>query len=289
MRIGIVIIALGYELYGSCAYNLALSLKANDNNIRVCILHDSKSIKHLTPNELSLFDIQTLVPESDYIVDGKPNYFRAKLFLNKLSPFDYTVYMDADNIWLPEKKVSWLIGEIIQNDFTIGMNGEYSVQDKKNYGAKNYPFWGDVNEIIKHWNIPNFVPQTVAGFIAFRKCERTDLIFDLALNAYEDKKAPGRDWCGGKSDEYCFNVALGIMNIKQDYFNVFYFDKMDGSKPPEDIYRNYWGIATGGHKVSENVVILYNRLVNKYSIQKGMPSRHYHLNKADVIPERNKY
>lgn len=290
MKYGIVIIALGYELYGSCAYNLALSLKSNDDHIPVCILHDSKSIAHLTPAEQAFFDIKVKVSESDYIIDGVPHYFKLKLLLNKLTPFDYTIYMDADNIWFPDKKVSWLLGEVVQNDFIIGMNGEYIIKQNVNTGQKNYPFWCEMDKLIKYWEITSFVPQTVSGFLAFRKCDHADKVFNMALQAYNDPNAPGRVWAGvGKSDEYCFNVAMAKLNISQKPLNVFYFDRMDGQKPPEDIYKNYWGLATGGHKVSFNVVNLYDRLVNKYSIQKGMSSRHYHNDKANVIPERDKY
>jgi hypothetical protein len=292
VKYGIVILALGYELYGSCAYNLALSIKANDTRIRVCILHDTKSIAHLTPKEKEVFDILQVVPEDYYMIEGKPHYFRAKLLLNKLTPFEFTMYMDADNIWIPDKKVSWLLGEIVNDDFTIGNNGEYLVKEKKNQGAKNYPMWEGpegIDKLVSYWNIQNFIPQTVSGFIAFRKCEQVEQVFHYALKAYDDPKAPGRVWVNGKSDEYCFNIALAILNVRLKYFNIFYFDRMDGNKPPTEVYEKYWGIATGGHKVSFNVVNLYNRLVNKYSVEMGMPTRHYHVDKTDFIPERDKY
>lgn len=288
MRYGILILALGYDVYGSCAYNLALSLKANDPHVRVCILHDGLSIKHLSEKELSVFDIKTQIANDDFIIGSIRHYFRAKLLLNKYSPFEYTIYMDADNIWLPDKKPSWLLGEIINNDFLIGSNGEYDVNTQKSSASNKYPFWGDPLEVAKYWGIKGFLPQTVSGFMAFRKGTETDKIFALALNAYDDEKAPGKVWVNGKSDEYCFNVAMGILGIKQGKISVFYFDRLDGDKSPEDIYKNYWGIATGGNKVSHNVVILYNRLVNKYSIMKGMESRHYHKDKVDHIPERKK-
>ncbi len=288
MTYGIVILALGYDVYGSCAYNLALSLKSNDNHIRVCILHDGQATKHLSKKELEIFDSNILIPESDWIIGGVKHYFRAKLLLNKYTPFDYTLYMDADNIWFPEKKVSWFLGEVVHEDFLIGCNGEYNVNGGTSTASNKYPFWGDAKEICKYWGITNFLPQTVSGFMAFRKCELSDKIFTGALLAYDDPKAPGKDWVNGKSDEYCFNVSLALLNIKQKPFKVFYFDRLDGNKPPEEIYRDWWGLATGGNKVSQNVVILYNRLVNRYSQLRGMTSRYYHKDKADFVPERKK-
>lgn len=286
MTCGIITLALGYELYGSCAYNLALSLKANDKKTPISLLHDKQSIAHLTRDELSLFDNLIEVDDKDWIINGVKCPFRFKLLLNKYTPYDYTVYMDADNIWIPDRKVSWLIGETINEPFSIGYNGEYDVKSQRSTGSNKYPYWGDAREICKYWSI-DYLPQTVSGFMAFHKAESFK-VFELALEAFNDKDAPGQQWVGGKSDEYCFNVAMGRVGMIQDKLKVFYFDRLDGEMRGEDIYKGYWGIATGGNKVSEKIVLLYNKLVNKYSVDMNMKTRHYHRNKIDVIPDRKK-
>ena len=112
-------------------------------------------------------------------------------------------------------------------------------------------------------------------------------MFYLALQVYDDKNAPCLNWGAGKADEYCFNVALAKLNYKQEDFHCLYFDKLHGFKEPFEIYRDYYGIAMGGHRMSEQVTVLYNKMVDKYCEIEGLQPR-YHVNKASVITERNK-
>lgn len=281
-RFGIVIIALGYDLYGTCAYNLALSLKAYDSSIRVCLLYEPNAIKKLTQPELDYFDSMIQVDAADY----KGGYQRTKLCVYKYSPFDFTVYLDADTIWLPAKTPSHFIGECVHSQFKIGMYGGYEVRNNRETHS-GYTFWGEPYSIVKHFGIKDYMPQTISGYFSFWKSEENAKLFEIALQVYDDETAPCKKWAGGKADEYCFNVAMGLLGMKQDKYNAIYFDKVDGKLPPDEIYKNFWGIAMGTHKVTDNLVVLYNQLVNKYSQIKGMDSRHYHIDKRDVIPERN--
>jgi hypothetical protein len=287
MNNGIVLIALGYPLYGFYAYNMAISLKAYDKDIRVCLLYEPSAIQSLTEKELSFFDHKILVPESHYTVNGTKQYQRAKLTVNRLSPFDFTIYMDVDGIWFPGKKPTHLLGEVINKEFTIGLNAEYNVRTRMK-SKQGYIWWGDCEKICKYWGIKEYMMQTVSGFYSFHKTDRVNELFNTALRVYDDANDNAMKWANGKADEYCFNVAMGLVGMRQDQFHVFYFDKLNGIKPEPWIYDNFWGLAIGGVKVSEKVVILYNKLVNKCSMIKGMLTRHYHVEKSEVIPERKK-
>jgi len=123
MTFGILIIALGYDLYGNSAYNLALSLKAYDDKIKVCLLHDNKATAHLTSQELGYFDSMVVCDPLDY---ANGQYQRTKLCAYKYSPFDFTIYLDADSIWLPGKTPSQFIGECLHDQFRIGMYGYFN-------------------------------------------------------------------------------------------------------------------------------------------------------------------
>lgn len=285
MRFGVCIIAIGYELYGSYALNLAISLKAYDQNVKIALLCDPESISHLTGEEKLFFDEFVFIPHSDYTIDGKKEYMRVKLMVNKYTPFDRTIYLDADNIWL-DKKISWLFGEMLYKDFYIGMNAFFDVKKRKT--SKNgYTYWcRDENECCNYHKIKLFLPQTVSGFFYFEKSFKTDLIFEKALLVYDDKKAPCDPFAGCRPDEYCFNVALGSIDYTQPGYNPIYFDKLHGSIPGAEIYSNYFGIAIGGNRVSKETQTTYDKLVNKYATMVGLEKRHYYVAKSKVIPER---
>lgn len=288
MKHGIVIIALGYELYGSCAYNLALTIKAYDPLINICIIHDNNAIKHLTPQELSFFDKLIEADKNDYTIRGKKEYQRLKVCVDIYSPYDLTLYMDADNAWFPGKKVSWFFGELLGREFVIGQNGYYDIALKK-ISRLNYTFWAADSEpetMVKYHELTNNIPQTVSGLFAFKKSSATKKIFEEARKVYDDPKAPCMPWAGGKPDEYCFNVALSKAGFQQEDKHIFFFKNINGSLRENEVYQYYWGIATGGTPVPKEVATLYNRIVNKCSHKLGIESRHYHKDKQDFIPER---
>lgn len=284
MTFGVCIVALGYDIYGSYALNLAISLKVYQPDIKIALLCEPSTINHFTDEEKSVFTSIINIPESDYLIGGVKQYQRVKLCVNKYTPFEYTFYMDADNIFL-DKKVNWLFGELHSRDFYIGCNGFYDYATNKK-SKNNYTYWTeDIRETCKYHKI-SFLPQTVSGFYYFKKNDWTDDLFRIALEVYDDPKALTVKWANGKPDEYCFNVALAKKNFKQREFHVFYFDKLNGSLEAKDIYTNFWGIATGGNRVSKNLIIIYNRLVDKYCTKLGISTRRYHVNKCDVVPER---
>lgn len=292
MRFGICIVALGYELYGSYALNLAISLKVYDQDCKIALLCDAEAIAHLTEEEKSFFDHFIFVPESDYAIGGKKHFMRVKLMVHKYTPFTHTIFLDADNLWF-DKKISWLFGELQNKEFFIGYNAEFNVKTQRS-SKIGYTYWcRDENECCRYHKIENFLPQTLSGFYYFEKSAKTDIIFETALKVYDDEKAPSEVFAKQRPDEYCFNVALGYLNYRQKEWNPIYFDKLHGVKEGPEIYSEYWCIATGGDRVSQATKKLYDRLVNKYTIMAGFKSNRTFENegivdKTKVITERIK-
>lgn len=293
MGFGICIVALGHQLYGSYALNLAMSLKCYDQGVKIALLCDPEALMHLSEEEKEFFDEFIFIPKEDFTFNGKPHYMRVKLMVNRYTPFDRTIYLDADNIWL-DKKISWLFGELFDKKFWIGYNTQFDVKNQRS-GKHGYTYWcRDEMECCKYHKIQNVLPQTVSGFYYFQKCFETDIIFETALKIYDDPKAPCDPFAGQRPDEYCFNVALGHLNKTQPEYNPIYFDKLHGALEGAEIYSKYWAIAVGGNRVSKAVKGYYDKLVTKYCAMSGIRRRHLYseeaeivlLDKVKVIPER---
>lgn len=293
MNYGIVIIALGYPLYGNCAFNLALSIKNTCKDIPIAIVHEDQSISKLTEKELEYFDHFVKLPASYYTVGGKKQYQRAKLCLDliaKTLEWDRVIYMDADNLWF-DKPVTWLFGQLLSRDFYIGCNGEYDARTKKSTN-RNYTYWAlDDNRkgVCSYHGITKILPQTISGFLYFKAGPKADSIFKKAREVYDDPKAPTITWSGGKPDEYCMNVALALHDYVQEEAHVFYFQNVNGGMAEDTMRKKFWGFATGGNVVKANIVHIYNREVNMLCLQNDIPTRHYHVDKKDVIKEREKF
>lgn len=290
MKSGVVIIALGYPLYGSAAFNLALSLKNSCKDVPIALVYENETISQLTKSELAFFDHFVKIPESFYTVNGSKQYQRAKLCANLITNklgWEYTIYMDADNIWL-DKPVSQLFGELSRKDFFIGYNGDYNATTKA-YSNNGYTYWGDEKQICKYHGITQYLPQTVSGFFYFKNGPAADALFENAREVYDDPKAPTITWANGKPDEYCINIALAKINYRQQKAHIFYFDKINGTIKEAAIKQMYWGVAAGGNVLSPKMVDLYNRLVDKNCYLGNINSRHFHVDKKDVITERQRF
>lgn len=284
MRAGVIIIALGYKLYGSCAFNLAISLKAYDPNVNITLLHDDASISHLEEKEKKVFDNLIFVPAEAYTIDGIKQYQYLKVCVDQYTPYEFTTVIDADTIWFPEKKFSSFLGEKINTDFWIGCNGFYDIKTKLNY-ALDYTYWGKPKEIAKHYNLTGELLQTVSGMFYFAKGDFSKKLFELARKIYLEP-SPNDPWANGKPDEFCFNVALNMLGYTQKREMGFYFDKVDKALPYEKIYTDYWCLANGGARCPQFVIHLYNKLVKKYVVRMGFKNLYFHQQKEEVIPER---
>lgn len=284
MRSGIVIIALGYNLYGSCAFNLAMSLKAYEPKVNITLLHDNEAISHLDTREKNLFDNLIFIPEDLYTIQGQKQYQYIKLCVDKFTPYEHTVVIDADTIWFPDKKISWFIGEKSNDPFWINVNGYFDAKTKTDYSV-NYTYWAKPKDIIKFHKLEGNLLQCVSGMFSFVKGDYSDKIFELARQVYNEPSI-NKEWANGKPDEYCFNIALNKVGHWQEREIAVYFDKASGVLPYEKIYSDFWCLANGGSKCPQFVVQLYNRLVKKYAIRMGYKNLHFHEQKSAVIPER---
>ena len=293
MEYGIVIIALGYELYGNAAFNLALSIKNTTPDVPIALVYEENSISKLSTRELTYFDKFVKIPESWYTVDGKKQYQRAKLCVNLVTNklgWKRTIYMDSDNIWF-DKPVENLYNTIKEREFYIGFNGYYDVLKNRKI-SKNYTFWAlndNVKGVCRYHGITNKLPQTISGFFYFQNGEKADKIFKDAREVYDDPKAPTITWANGKPDEYCINIALAKQDYLQEEAHIFYFMNVNGSISDQAIEHRFWGFATGGNKVPERLIHWFNRRINFLCKKHNILSRHYHIDKKDVILERQKF
>lgn len=264
-----------------------MSLRANEPSLNICLVHDKKSIEHLTEEEEGLFNYMAVADESDYTIDGKKQYQFTKLLVDKYTPFENTLYIDVDTLFFPNKNISQLLSGLSAHDFFIGQNGAYNPLNKTRTN-NNYTYWSEPGSISKYFGLKNNLPQTVSGVFYFKKCAFTEKIFSRAREVYKDRRAPVVKWANGRPDEYCYNVALSEAGYSQPNCHFVYFDKINGQMDRKKMYDNFWGIATGGNKLIDSVKNLNNELVTLYAEAFGFKPR-LHVDKSKVITERRNF
>lgn len=289
MAKGILLIALGNPIYGQMAFNLAMSIKAEDPKTEIALFYTDSAISTLKEWHTKVFDHFYVVPEEAYMVDGKPQYQRCKLLMYHFSPFDETLYLDVDALWCPNRKARWLMSELEDYNFTIGCGGFLDIGNEK-IEKNQYTFWGEWQEILKHHKITGGrLWQTWSAVVWFKKDPAIERMFELALEVYDDPDAPCKEWAGGKPDEYCFNVAMALCNIEpheQCYVPV-YNTFIGGVKNPDEIKKQFWGFGMTGHQVRPTDEETYNKWVNQLCVKFNIPDRFHHVNKKNKIVERS--
>lgn len=257
---GILIFSLGHPYYCRYAYNLAVTIKAVEN-ISICLVHDYSSITHLSEDQLDIFDIR--------IPSTLPPNCGAKLNCYDLSPFEKTLVLDADMVWLPKQKPSELFESLNDVDFTAITEGS------TDNPSAHYFFWANIEEIREKYKITGVVHQLRTEVMYFKKTEQNERMFKRAQSIYHNHGLSYvKEFAGGIPDEMAINIAAGIEGIEPHSvtWRPSYWAQLHRNQiPPLDqLYREYYLLSAGGNMNTENVKRLYNTIVKAQAPKLGL-------------------
>lgn len=285
MEKGVVILALGHPNYGRMALNLAVSLKCVNGmeGVDICLLHSDGMDTIFNHEERQFFDRFVKVPEHYYTYKGNKEYQMAKTFVYDLSPYQRTVYLDADSIWLPNNKIEALFHKCWNNPVLFQCIHEWDIQGEwgclwtagkeKNEGLKQ------IREI---YNITDnrTIYEIQSSFMYFEKSRVAKAFFSTAKECYIKRPFWFFTWNNGIPDELVFNISTAINRIKLPefpYTPLFFVDyaerfKGDPKRAAEfknrgTIYNKYFAMSMAGNMVPQRVIELYDELVKGYYSQ----------------------
>jgi len=275
---GILIFALGHPYFGRYAFNLAVTIKAVEN-IAIALVHDSTSITHLDEQQLAIFD--QLIP-SDL-----PANCGAKLHAYDLSPFDKTLVLDADMLWLPLHKPSELFDQLSGIEFTGITEGS---TDKP---SSNYFFWASVEEIRDKYKLDGVIYQWRTEVMYFEKSEKIKKIFSEAISINKNHGlSKVKEFAEGVPDELAINIATAKHGIGPHTHNwqPSFWPQMHGNQIPQadTLYREYYLLSAGGNMNTENTKQLYNRIVQAQAPKVGLSFCFPLQSKYQFLTERRK-
>jgi hypothetical protein len=280
MSRGIAILSLGNPIYGKFAINLACSLK-HVEDCKIALIHTTSAIIDLSDEHECLFDQKILFDDNEVFINGKHQYQFAKFLLPKYSPFDETIFLDADTLWNSHKLLNGIFEYCQHNDVFMQIGGSSE-------RGTGYTFWGNVTDILHYYDL-KIIPCTYGGFIYFKKTPKAYEFFETAREIYLDENTPSNvEWAGGIADEYCFNISLALNyyneNWELDYLPI-YFSPQCGVKYTTPIENDYAGMALSGNIVGGSLKTAYRMGVRRYSDLTKIKLFEV-PNKKDVIRER---
>lgn len=236
------------------------------------------SISHLNREQLSFFDNIIDCP-LEYFANGQ--YIRAKTFLYELSPYDKTLFLDADMLWSPYQSITAFFDSFGESKIQFAVRSEIT-QDN------GFSEWCDVKQVLKDFKIDYFYDLS-SEVIYFEKCKEVKKVFSDAQKAYDSEKLVTKKFAGCKPDEPAFAIAISKSGIKMNCpFKPTYWAHAESKKflSQKEVFQ-YPAMSVGGAWNQENVKKIYNDTSKWYAFKHGVKIFFPLLDKRDYIKERS--
>lgn len=247
--IGVVLISVGSPFYGVLAYNMAVSIRLK-SDVPITLLADEQSLAKLMPNQREVFTEIIFPPYSDYSEKGILNPLKLKTRIYDYSPYDSTLYLDVDGLFLGDfREFDDLIKEL--KDFQI-----HEVKRHKFPYDKVGMIWTrgkdkvqHLPEILKEYKVKAPYPEYNSSFIWFKKSEKNEKYFSQVKENYDNKHQVYTQLGTLYPDELAWNLASAQLKHygKKDGYRPIYFNWEDEIAPLPTIASLYFflGMAAG--------------------------------------------
>lgn len=273
LKQGIILIATGHPYYGNMAYNLALSIKAVED-IPIAVVFSEASLSHLSARQVAIFDHKIELP-TEYRTG-----FGVKLHLDQLTPFDKTLYLDADMLWL-RRTPAELFASLEGTAFTCITEGTSENPNPKYY------FWADAKEIQSAYGV-GLVHQTRSEVIYFEnKCK----VFAKARSLNPEKKLTSiRRFGEWIPDELYFNIAVAQLGIEIKPFMPAYWARLHNELMPNMaiLIKDYYLLSFGSNAASPVMKRNYDNIMQVVCNKLRLPYMFKLKSKKEWAPGRLK-
>lgn len=273
---GILIVCTGHPYYGNMSYCLALSIKSVAPDTQIACVWSDLSLSHLTAQQVAVFDHKIELPATI------PGGFGVKLHLDELTPFDKTLYLDADMLWLGKQPAD-LFRELNGVPFTIITEGNSDIPNPKYY------FWADAKEIqdvygvTKIWQTRSEVMYWEEGCKVFEKAR--SLNPGVSLNTV-------RRFGTFVPDELHFNIAMALLGINphRPKWMPAYWSRLHGEIMPNlsVLYREYYLLSFGSNAASPVMKRAYDNVMTVVCNKAKVPYQFRLKSKKEWAPGRLK-
>lgn len=260
---GILIIALGKTDYGMYAYNLALSIKKSAD-IPIALITDMKAIAGLRPEHQKIFD-KLIIPKEEHYTENGLNAFKLKTYIYDYTPFENTLFLDADTLFLNRlHKITDLLKELENSDFQIYEVAKYS---KENAHTCDMVWLKLDNKqtLPKVWDVYKLdddalYPEYNSSFVWFKKTPANRKYFEQVKKNYFDRKLEYRKIGKDFPDELAYNLASAqLKHYGTNKYRPIYFHWM-GGKNMEDELQRHWFMGLAGGFIKGKFINMYRRL-----------------------------
>lgn len=271
LKRGILLVALGHPFYGNYAFQLALSIKHSNPSEKISIVHDGRGIAHLSEGKRSVFDKIIQIKDDLLIVNGKKQLLKFKAYLYDITPYDETLYLDADMLWNPKRSTNDFFKSIPEEvNFTMQNRGFIDLQSEDNLLNTNFSIWVNTKHLKEAYGFEKgFMYNLSSELIYFKKDKEVANFFKTVKIEYSTIKVDHIDFNGGIPDELPFAIAMiktemypHLADWKPIYWEAF--EKKRLLNKATELYQSYFGVSFGGNIQEDFIKKFYNNLAQYY-------------------------
>lgn len=285
---GILLIATGHPYYGRMAYNLACTIKASEEDMPVCVVYGGAALSHLGSHQVNIFDELIKVPA--HVGGG----FSPKLYLSDISPYDKTIFVDADTLWLQNGKTpSMLFDEMGEVSFSAITEGwaDLDTMDLSHVNPAYY-FWADLVEIKESYRLTGRIYQWRSEFVFFRRCPLIERFFKTAQQIHQGQNLKSTRRFGTLvPDELAINISASLLDLhphKSNWTPAYWHKMHDDLVPHTGALTNWYLASFGGKYVSGEAKRLHDQTVRIAMKKLGRQHVFGIASKNEFLPERQK-
>lgn len=277
---GFLIICQGHSMYGEMAYNLAVTIRAAGNTYPICLIHNDSAISHLSETQLTIFNDKIFLDE---------NFIAIRLKLLDLSPYDYTLALDADLLWL-NKDPKEIFDVLDTTDFSVENFG-YIDTNGDDCSLPFYSHWAKFEDICAAYPIKGKLYMCCNSLILFKKTEVVTKLFAKWKEIHSNPLCKYIEWCQTLPDEFGLNIALNLLNM-QPHQAIWHLAKwLDGDTTyfsPAHHAKKYYALNAGGNMKTRKHIDYYNLVAKAAFYKMKLPFMFQLKSKRDYIKERIK-
>lgn len=287
MEKGILVYALGHKNYYRMAEVLAASLVANgakEDNIGIAVVVDDPE-KILYPE---LFTEVITLPEKNYKEKDKVVFNNATVLVYDLSPFETTIKLDADIVWIKNRRVLNIFEELNDVDITFENMGH-------GWGDGN-SVWASEDDIKSVYNITEEkkLYKIYGEFIYFKKNDVVKSFFKGVKDVYKKRKVKSAAFANGNfTDELAFQITGMLTDTypHKDFYTPIYNTfllktEFNRFYPYQLGQLGYYGYSIGGNVTGSFTKTNYNNLAKHYYNAVGLSNPYQVSDKRTFLEER---
>lgn len=263
---------------------MAMTIKANDQKQKITLICDADARRILHTGQEQIFDLILEIDPARYTFNGKYAPLTAKYDLAQLSPYEKTLFVDADMVfsqlcdfealWRSLNGIKWTMSNRGANDPDKGITEWVDSQKLK----EAYPDVAQWYDLASEW-------------IYWEKGAESDAIFAMAREFYEQDKLITRQFAGDKPDEVFFNLAMDELKVKphkSPYYPVYWEPAIRKSMGALEIKKNYFAFSAGGNHLPRQQRKIYEEFVKNASaklnrVAMNVPDKRVYLKERATI------